>query len=94
MFKVLNLEVNHRQGEYKPYADNDMLNRIIIGKITDEDITKLKTRVRPKNHPHLANVSLNFVPTKLACARYNQEYLDSLKGEEMQIEAWHYHPTQ
>ena len=45
-FKGLSLEVDHRQGEDKPYAD--MLNRIIIGKITDEDITKLKTRVRPK----------------------------------------------
>ena len=92
MFKVLNLEVNHRQGEDKPYAD--MLNRVRIGQITDEDIAQLKTRVRTKNHPDLVTVSLYIVPTKLACARYNQEYLDSLKGEEMQIEARHYHPTQ
>ena len=43
-FKVLNLEVNHRQGEDKSYAE--MLNRIRVGKMNEEDIAKLKTRVR------------------------------------------------
>ena len=71
MFKVLNLEVNHRQGEDKPYAD--MLNRIRIGQIEEEDIAKLQTRVRTKNHPDLAEVSLYIVPTKFAWARYNRE---------------------
>ena len=70
MFKVLNLEVNHIQGEDKPYAD--MLNRIRIGQITDEDIAKLQTRVRTKNQK-LAEVSLYIFPTKLACVRYNTE---------------------
>ena len=92
MFKVLNLEVNHRQGEDKPYAD--MLNRIRVGILLDEDIAQLQTRVRAKKHPDLAEVSLYIVPTKLACARYNRDYLDSLEGEEIQLKARHYHSTQ
>ena len=43
-FEVINLEINHRQGEDKDYAD--MLNRIRVGKETSEDIDKLKQRVR------------------------------------------------
>ena len=42
MFKVLNLEVNHRQGEDTPNAD--MINHIKIGQITEEDIAQLKKR--------------------------------------------------
>ena len=71
-----------------------MLNRIRIGIITDDDIAKLQTRVRTKNHPDLAEVSLYIVPTKHTCARYNREYLDSLEGEEIQLKVRHYHATQ
>ena len=53
---MLNLEINHRQGEDRVYAE--MLNRIRVGKMTEEDIAKLKTRVRPKNHPDLKEISL------------------------------------
>ena len=44
MFKVLNLEKNHRQGKDKAYAD--ILNRIRVGKMTEEDVLFLKQRVR------------------------------------------------
>ena len=71
-----------------------MLNRIRIGIITDDDIAKLKTRVRTKNHPDLAEVSLHIVPTKLAFARYIREHINSLEGEEIQLKARHYHATQ
>jgi energy-coupling factor transporter ATP-binding protein EcfA2 len=47
-FNCINLEINHRQGEDKEYAD--MLNRIRIGEQTTEDIEKLKERVRSENH--------------------------------------------
>ena len=39
-FRVLNLELNHRQGKDKLYAD--MLNRVREAKHTKEDIDKLK----------------------------------------------------
>ena len=92
MFRVLNLEVNHRQGEDKQYAE--ILNRIRVGKMEEEDIAQLKTRVRPKSHEDLKDVSLYIVPTRKACTRYNMEYLNSLGGKEIQLKARHYHATQ
>ena len=92
LFSVLNLEINHRQGEDKVYAE--MLNRIRVGKMTEEDISKLKTRVRPKNHPDLQEISLYIVPTRKACAKFNGEYLNSIEGEEIELKARHYHATQ
>jgi hypothetical protein len=62
--------------------------------MTDEDIDKLKTRVRRKNHPDLKDVSLYIVPTRKACAKYNIEYLNSLEGSEILLKARHYHATQ
>merc|ERR1711867_354172 len=49
-FKVLNLEINHRQGKDKEYAD--ILNRVREAKHTEEDMEKLKERIRPWGHPH------------------------------------------
>jgi ATP-dependent DNA helicase PIF1 len=92
MFRVLNLEVNHRQGEDKPYAET--LNRIRIGEMNEEDIAQLKTRVRPKSHPDLKEVSLYIVPTRKTCTKYNLGYLKSLQGDEIKLNARHYHATQ
>ena len=78
MFKVINLEINHRQGNDKEYAE--MLNRIRVGSMTSEDIAKLRTRVRPKGHPDLKDVQLNIVPTRKACSKYNSEYINSVTG--------------
>ena len=74
--QVLNLEINHRQGKFKEYAE--ILNRIREGKQTPEDIDKLKTRIRPRGHSDLKNVSIFIVCTKKKCARINIEYLDNL----------------
>ena len=51
LFKVINLVENHRQGEDKTYGD--LLNRIRIGAHTEEDISLLETRMRPKDDPSL-----------------------------------------
>ena len=92
MFKVLNLEINHRQGKDKAYAN--MLNRIRVGKITDEDTESLKNRVRSKNHPDFKAASLYIVPTRKACAHYNREYINSLEGEEILLQVRHFNQTQ
>ena len=47
-FDCLNLEINHRQGDDKDYADT--LNRIRVGEENAEDIKKLKERVRHEGH--------------------------------------------
>ena len=84
--------VQRAEGEDKPYAE--ILNRIRIGQLHEDDIAKLKTRVRPRNHPDLKEVHLYIVPTRKACSKYNRDYLNSLDGDEIQIKARHYHSTQ
>ena len=49
--QIINLNLNHRQGKGKKYAE--ILNRIRIGSHTEEDMKKLRERVRPKNHKDL-----------------------------------------
>ena len=91
-FSVLNLEINHRQGKDKDYAE--MLNRVREGKQTEEDIEKLQQRIRPYGHTDLDEVSLYIVCTKRICSKINTEYLDSLPGSDLFTKARHYHPTQ
>ena len=56
MFDSIILEVNHRQGEDKVYAD--LLNRVRVGEQTQEDINVLKTQVRRETHPDLKSADL------------------------------------
>ena len=92
LFRVINLEINHRQGEDREYADT--LNRMRVGKMSDEDISLLEKRVRPKNHSDLKEVNLYINPTRNLCAKFNTNYLNSLQGEEIELHARHYHATQ
>ena len=50
-FEVIILEKNHRQGEDLEYAD--MLNSFGVGQQSNEDMQKLQTRVRPREHQDL-----------------------------------------
>ena len=68
-FNVLNLEINHRQGKDKEYAE--MLNRVREAKQSESDIEKLKTRIRPLEHPDLKDVGLYIVCTRSKCTRIN-----------------------
>ena len=90
-FSCLNLEENHRQGEDKEYAD--MLNRIRVGKQTQEDIEKLKERVRDKNHKDIleAQDSLFIFGTNKRVNEHNQKRLKQLDGHEYLIPAICYH---
>ena len=91
-FNVLNLEINHRQGKDKEYAE--MLNRVREGSQTKDDIVKLRERIRPYGHPDLDEVSLYIVCTKKICSRINTTYLDNLPNNDIIIKSTHYHPTQ
>ena len=92
LFKSLILEMNHRQGNDRPYAE--LLNRIRTGDQTAQDIELLKTRVRPANHPELKEASLYIVCKRMDCARTNAQYLNSLKGDYINLKARHHHATQ
>ena len=89
---VMNLEINHRQGKDKEYAE--MLNRVREGKQTNEDIEKLKGRIRPYGHKDLSKVSLYIVCTKVKFGKINREYLDNLHGDDIIVPATHYMSTQ
>ena len=62
--------------------------------MSEDDISKLKERVRPRKHEDLKNASLYIVPTRDRCSKYNKIFLDSVEGEEIELNARHYHATQ
>ena len=92
MFTSLILEINHRQGNDRVYAE--LLNRIRIGKHTQDDVELLETRVRPLGHQDLKHASLFIVCKKVDCSRLNIDYLSKLPGDVTCIKAIHHHPTQ
>ena len=69
MLNVINLEINHRQGGDKEYAD--LLNRMRTGDQTEEDIKLLKTRVFRKGHPIYREVGLHVVCTRRTAQQIN-----------------------
>ena len=81
-FECINLEINHRQGEDKEYAD--MLNRIRIGQETAVDVEKLRERVRIINHPDIRREhdALYIFGTNKKVNQMNNLRLKKLKGEE------------
>ena len=91
MFQSLILEINHRQGDDKTYADP--LNRVRVGQQTKEDLDLLKTRVRLAKHPDLRKADLYIVCKRKECAKLNEEYLNSLRGELIRMKATHHHAT-
>ena len=92
MFKSLTLEVNHRQGRDKPYAD--LLNRIRVGHQTQEDLDLLSTRIRPEKHEDLKSVDLYIMCKRKECAKLNLVRMNALDGKMMKMKAKHHHPTQ
>ena len=92
-FDCVNLEINHRQGEDKDYAD--MLNRIRIGEETSEDIEKLKARVRKENHLDIKRETdaLFIFGTNKKVNAMNNKRLKAINGEEHKVEAICLHKT-
>ena len=55
-FDIVILRTNHRQGKDKEYAD--LLNRLRVGIVEDDDLRKLEERVLPDNHPDIPSDAL------------------------------------
>ena len=91
-FQIINLEENHRQGDDKHYAD--MLNRIRIGKQTEEDIHELQKRVRKKDHQDLKDEKALYLFGKnKPVNEMNEKRLLKMKGALLSIEAICFHST-
>ena len=88
MFKSLTLEINHRQGNDKIYAD--ILNRIRVGQQTDEDMKLLKSRIRKRGHDDLKQVDIFITGKRNSAAKINKNYLAKLDGIKLQIDAVHH----
>ena len=84
LFKVVNLVENHRQGEDKVYGD--LLNRLRIGAHTEEDVSLLETRIRPKSDPILNN-ALHVYGTNAKVNARNTSKLEEIDGELISIKA-------
>ena len=92
MLKVINLEVNHRQGGDKMYAD--LLNRVRTGSQTKEDIKQLQKRVYKKGHEIYKEVEIYIVCTRKTSKNINLEYLNKEEGHEIILKASHSHALQ
>ena len=89
-FEVIILEHNHRQGDDKVYAD--MLNRFRVGQQTEEDMLKLKSRVRQRNHPDLKE-AMFVTSTNAEVVKQNMKRLNEINEELIVLEAINVHPT-
>ena len=92
-FECINLEINHRQGEDKDYADT--LNRIRVGEETSKDIEILKERVREVKHRDLIKTkdALHIFGTNKNVNAIHNKRLNSQSGEEHKVEAIVLHKT-
>ena len=78
-FEYINLEINHRQGEDKEYAD--MLNRIRVGQETPEDFKRLAERVRDEKNLDIKREkdALYIFGTNKKVNQMNERRLNTLK---------------
>ena len=92
MLKVINLEVNHRQGGDKTYAD--LLLRLRTNSQTEEDMRLLRARVFKRGHSIYRDIATTIVCTKKTAKAINDRELAKLKGDEEMFKARHSHHLQ
>ena len=84
-FSVITLLTNHRQGEDKNYAE--LLNRLRVGKQTEDDIKLLATRVFAENDPRIPDDAFHIAGTNAAVNKVNAKKLSKLPGELVELPA-------
>lgn len=90
LFTVVSLVENHRQEKDRDYAD--LLNRMRLGEHTEDDLSKLQTRVRPENHPDVVGMdTLVVAATHEIVNHHNDRCLSQMSSELLQVEATHSH---
>ena len=90
-FKPIMLKTNHRQGDEKLFAE--VLNRVRVGELTDDDQTLMKTRVFPEDCSTIPKGCIYIFPTNEEVNKINQIALEELEGEEFTVEAVVTHRT-
>ena len=87
-FDVISLVENHRQKSDAEYAD--ILNRIRVGMLTNEDLQILQDRVRPEGHPDLTGNTV-IASTHAVVNKHNKLCLEQIKSKLVEIEAINSH---
>ena len=90
-FKPVMLKTNHRQGAERLFAD--VLNRVRVGELTDDDKKLMQTRVFPENCSNIPKGCIYIFPTNVEVNKTNQVSLEELEGEEFTVEAVVTHRT-
>ena len=81
---------NHRQEKDKDYAE--LLNRIRVGDIRDDDVKQLESRIRPLGHPDLEG-AMFISCTNSEVNKFNTMSLHASKEKVESIEAINFHST-
>ena len=86
-FDCLTLEINHRQGDDRKYAET--LNRIRVGEEIEDDIQILKDKVRNEKHLDIRNAeeALYIYGTNQKVNQMNKKKLKAARGDEIIINA-------
>ena len=84
-FKIKNLSYNHRQGDDFQYGE--MLNRMREGKLTEEDVDLLQTRVMKEDDAGIPKEALYLAATNAEINRVYEEKLVHLQGELITVKA-------
>ena len=84
-FDVVMLMTNHRQGEDREYAD--VLNRIRVGEVQEEDIKLLERRVKPVNDPDIPFEALVVSCINEGVNQINEKKLNLIEGDEHLVQA-------
>ena len=90
-FTPIMLKTNHRQGEEGMFAD--VLNRIRLGQMTEEDVSLMKTRIVAKETSSIPKDSIYIFATNAEVNIMNDSTLDTLEGEEFVVHATVSHRT-
>ena len=91
LFQSILLEENHRQGKERSFAET--LNRVRTGDQNEEDITKLRSRVRPEKHKDIKTASIYIGCKRKDVSRINNKYLGKFSGKITLLKATHHHAT-
>ena len=91
IFDVIDLKINHRQGNDKIYAD--LLNRIRVGQQNDADLKLLSSRLKDKNDSTIPKDAVFIYARNEDVNEMNNICLEELESQESIFEAFVQHKT-
>ena len=85
MFSPVVLRTNHRQGKDLEYSQ--ILERIRVGEVDDNDVDELEKRVFSRNNPTIEDTSVFIFSANAAANKKNVEVMERLDGIQYTVKA-------